>query len=78
MPAIRDHLVATLAETAGLDEVAYVSEGAPSGFLVYAQEGRPCPRCGTAIIRTVLAGRPTFTCPRCQAMAPPPAARTGR
>ena len=35
-------------------------------FKVYAREGEPCPRCGRAIVRTVVAGRGTFHCPRCQ------------
>jgi formamidopyrimidine-DNA glycosylase len=35
-------------------------------FQVYARAGEPCPRCGRAIIRTVVGGRGTFHCPRCQ------------
>jgi formamidopyrimidine-DNA glycosylase len=35
-------------------------------FQVYARAGEPCPRCGRAIVRTVVAGRGTFHCPRCQ------------
>ena len=35
-------------------------------FKVYAREGEPCPRCGRAIVRSVVAGRGTFHCPRCQ------------
>jgi formamidopyrimidine-DNA glycosylase len=33
---------------------------------VYDREGEPCPRCATPIRRTVLAGRSTYYCPRCQ------------
>lgn len=33
---------------------------------VYAREGQPCPRCKTAIRRSVLAGRATYECPKCQ------------
>ncbi|CAM3393138.1 bifunctional DNA-formamidopyrimidine glycosylase/DNA-(apurinic or apyrimidinic site) lyase [Hydrogenibacillus schlegelii] len=33
---------------------------------VYGREGEPCPRCGTAIERTVVAGRGSRFCPRCQ------------
>lgn len=33
---------------------------------VYGRTGAPCPVCGTAIQRLVLAGRSTFFCPRCQ------------
>lgn len=33
---------------------------------VYDRAGQPCRRCGTAIRRTVHAGRSSFYCPRCQ------------
>jgi formamidopyrimidine-DNA glycosylase len=33
---------------------------------VYGRQGEPCPRCGRAIVRTVLAARGTHFCPRCQ------------
>ncbi len=33
---------------------------------VFRQQGRPCPRCGTVIQRTRLAGRGTHFCPQCQ------------
>jgi formamidopyrimidine-DNA glycosylase len=47
---------------------------APSGeagsmqdeFRVYGRAGLPCPRCGFAVERTVLGGRGTWYCPRCQ------------
>ncbi len=35
-------------------------------LFVYGREGEPCRRCGTSIERTVLGGRGTFFCPRCQ------------
>ena len=35
-------------------------------FNVYGRAGEPCPRCGREIVRTVVAGRGTFHCPRCQ------------
>jgi formamidopyrimidine-DNA glycosylase len=35
-------------------------------FNVYARNGEPCPRCGAEIRRTVVGGRGTFHCPRCQ------------
>jgi formamidopyrimidine-DNA glycosylase len=40
-------------------------------FQVYSRAGEPCPRCGRVIVRTVVGGRGTFHCPRCQ-----PAPRT--
>jgi formamidopyrimidine-DNA glycosylase len=39
---------------------------------VYGREDEPCPRCGTAIARTRVAGRGTWYCPTCQP-APPAA-----
>lgn len=33
---------------------------------VYGRKGEPCPRCGRPIERTVVAGRGTYFCPRCQ------------
>jgi formamidopyrimidine-DNA glycosylase len=35
-------------------------------FQAYARAGEPCARCGRAIVRTVVGGRGTFHCPRCQ------------
>ncbi|HZU11731.1 MAG TPA: bifunctional DNA-formamidopyrimidine glycosylase/DNA-(apurinic or apyrimidinic site) lyase [Chloroflexota bacterium] len=33
---------------------------------VFHRTGEPCPRCGTAIMRTVVGGRGTHFCPTCQ------------
>lgn len=38
-------------------------------FRVYGRDGLPCPRCGTVIVKTRVAGRGTWFCPACQ---PPP------
>jgi formamidopyrimidine-DNA glycosylase len=35
-------------------------------FLVHRREGEPCPRCGTTIVKMVVAGRGTYVCERCQ------------
>jgi len=35
-------------------------------FQVYGRGGEPCPRCGRPIVRTVVGGRGTFHCSRCQ------------
>ncbi len=43
------------------------ASGRNAGFLVaYGQAGRPCPRCSTPLRKTVLGGRGTTYCPRCQ------------
>ncbi|MEE8602371.1 bifunctional DNA-formamidopyrimidine glycosylase/DNA-(apurinic or apyrimidinic site) lyase [Euzebya tangerina] len=41
--------------------------GRNADYLVaYGQEDRPCPRCGTPMRKTVVGGRGTTYCPRCQ------------
>ncbi|MBQ3445612.1 bifunctional DNA-formamidopyrimidine glycosylase/DNA-(apurinic or apyrimidinic site) lyase [Candidatus Saccharibacteria bacterium] len=40
---------------------------------VFRREGKPCPRCGTTIVKFKLAGRGTHICPHCQ---PSPLLRT--
>jgi formamidopyrimidine-DNA glycosylase len=35
-------------------------------FLVHRRVGEPCPRCGTAVVKLVAAGRGTYVCPSCQ------------
>ena len=36
-------------------------------FRAYGREGEPCDRCGAPIMKTRVAGRGTWYCPRCQA-----------
>ncbi len=43
-------------------------------FLVHLREGEPCGRCGSTIVKMVVAGRGTYVCETCQA---PPRARGG-
>ena len=33
---------------------------------VFTRAGEPCPRCGTEIVKSRVAGRGTYTCPACQ------------
>ncbi len=40
--------------------------GMQEEFKVYGRDGRPCPRCGTAIAKLRVAGRGTWLCPACQ------------
>lgn len=46
------------------------AEGRKGSYLsfakVFRREGQPCPRCGTVIIKTRVAGRGTHLCPKCQ------------
>jgi formamidopyrimidine-DNA glycosylase len=49
--------------------------GYQKSFRVYGRTGKPCPRCGTPIARTRLAGRSTHYCPTCQPAGPRPRSR---
>jgi formamidopyrimidine-DNA glycosylase len=35
-------------------------------FAVYGRAGEPCPRCGTTIVKSTVAGRGTYVCETCQ------------
>lgn len=55
----------------GSTDTNYVNvEGKMGGYLsfarVFRREGQPCPRCGTPIVKTRVAGRGTHYCPHCQ------------
>ena len=68
--SIREVLTAAI-EHRGSSISDYVDgDGEPGGFQnlhqVYGMKGSPCPRCGTAIRRIVIAQRGTHFCPRCQ------------
>jgi formamidopyrimidine-DNA glycosylase len=74
LEALRDGVVAAL--EAGIDGGGASVDDYRDGrgergrmqdeFLVHTREGEPCPRCGEAIERIVVAGRSTYLCPRCQ------------
>jgi formamidopyrimidine-DNA glycosylase len=58
-------------EKGGSTDRNYVNaEGKRGSYLsfanVFRREGQPCPRCGTTIIKTRVAGRGTHVCPHCQ------------
>lgn len=58
-------------EKGGSTDKNYVdAEGKKGSYLkfanVFRRNGQPCPRCGTTIIKTRVAGRGTHTCPNCQ------------
>jgi formamidopyrimidine-DNA glycosylase len=59
-------------------DALYVNVNGESGYFsrsleVYGQQGRPCSRCGTPILRVPFTNRSSFFCPTCQ-----PAPRTRR
>ncbi|HSX45782.1 MAG TPA: bifunctional DNA-formamidopyrimidine glycosylase/DNA-(apurinic or apyrimidinic site) lyase [Candidatus Saccharimonadia bacterium] len=58
-------------EKGGSTDKNYVSaEGKRGSYLgfarVFRRQGQPCPRCGTTIVKTRVAGRGTHFCPTCQ------------
>lgn len=61
----------TSIEKGGSTDRNYVNaEGKRGSYLTFAnvfrREGKPCPRCGTTIIKQRSAGRGTHICPHCQ------------
>ena len=68
--ALEDALAAGIeAKGASIDDFRHV-DGARGSFqdrfLIHRQAGEPCPRCGTTIVKIVVAGRGTYVCPNCQ------------
>lgn len=58
-------------ENGGSSDRNYVNaDGKKGSYLSFANvfrlDGKPCPRCGTTIIKTRVAGRGTHLCPNCQ------------
>lgn len=58
-------------EKGGSTDRNYVNaEGKKGSYIdfarVFRRENLPCPRCGTTIVKTRVAGRGTHTCPKCQ------------
>jgi formamidopyrimidine-DNA glycosylase len=65
------HVLKLSIEKGGSTDKNYVNaEGKKGSYLsfarVFRREGKPCPRCGTTIIKTRVAGRGTHLCPFCQ------------
>jgi formamidopyrimidine-DNA glycosylase len=61
-------------EKGGSTDKNYVNaEGKRGSYLTFARvfrrEGKPCPRCGTTIMKTKVAGRGTHICPYCQKLS---------
>lgn len=62
-------------EKGGSTDRNYVNaEGKKGSYIdfarVFRREGKPCPRCGTTIIKFKAAGRGTHICPHCQVLKP--------
>ncbi len=68
---VRHVLDKALAEGGTSFDAQYVNVNGNSGYFAhslnaYGQEGKPCPRCGTPIVRERFMNRSSHFCPRCQ------------
>ncbi|WP_448609704.1 bifunctional DNA-formamidopyrimidine glycosylase/DNA-(apurinic or apyrimidinic site) lyase [Geodermatophilus sp. URMC 60] len=77
LDGVRDVLGEALAQGGTSFDSLYVDVNGQSGYFsrflaVYGQADRPCPRCGTPIVREPFMNRSSYSCPRCQ---PRPRAR---
>ncbi|MEX5717599.1 bifunctional DNA-formamidopyrimidine glycosylase/DNA-(apurinic or apyrimidinic site) lyase [Geodermatophilus maliterrae] len=77
LDGVRSVLGEALAQGGTSFDSLYVDVNGRSGYFsrflaVYGQADRPCPRCGTAIVRESFMNRSSYSCPRCQ---PRPRAR---
>src|SRR5690606_26593984 len=68
---VRDVLREAIGQGGTSFDALYVDVNGESGYFdvslaAYGREGKPCPRCGTAIRREPFANRSSFFCPRCQ------------
>jgi formamidopyrimidine-DNA glycosylase len=76
LQAVRDVLQKALAEGGTSFDAQYVNVNGASGYFshslnAYGQQGLPCPRCGTPIVREVFMNRGSHFCPRCQRIRVP-------
>ena len=73
---VRSVLTKALAEGGTSFDAQYVNVNGASGYFshslnVYGQQGEPCPRCGTVVIRESFMNRGSHLCPRCQRVRAP-------
>lgn len=76
LTAVREVLQKALAEGGTSFDAQYVNVNGASGYFshslnAYGQAGRPCPRCGTPIVREAFMNRSSHRCPRCQRLRTP-------
>ncbi len=77
LDGVRSVLGEALAQGGTSFDSLYVDVNGQSGYFsrflaVYGQVDRPCPRCGTPIVRESFMNRSSYSCPQCQ---PRPGAR---
>ncbi|SHN81433.1 DNA-(apurinic or apyrimidinic site) lyase [Geodermatophilus obscurus] len=71
LEGVRDVLHGSLAQGGTSFDSLYVDVNGQSGYFsrhlaVYGQVDRPCPRCGTPIVRESFMNRSSYSCPQCQ------------
>ncbi len=71
LEAVRTILGRALAEGGTSFDAQYVNVNGESGYFshslaVYGQQGTPCRRCGTTLVREQFMNRSSHLCPRCQ------------
>lgn len=76
---VRHLLEKALAEGGTSFDAQYVNVNGASGYFshslnAYGQQGKPCPRCGTLIVREQFMNRGSHFCPHCQRLRRPRAA----
>ncbi len=68
---VRDVMEESMAVGGTSFDALYVDVNGESGYYdralnAYGREGRPCPRCGTPVVREAWTNRSSFRCPACQ------------
>ncbi|GAB3361388.1 bifunctional DNA-formamidopyrimidine glycosylase/DNA-(apurinic or apyrimidinic site) lyase [Modestobacter lapidis] len=71
LDGVRDVLGESLEQGGTSFDSLYVDVNGQSGYFsrhlaVYGQQDRPCPRCGTPVVRESFMNRSSYSCPRCQ------------
>jgi formamidopyrimidine-DNA glycosylase len=71
LAAVREVMGEALLQGGTSFDALYVNVNGESGYFdrslaVYGQEGEPCPRCGTPVVRVAFMNRSSFFCPTCQ------------
>ena len=79
LAGVRTVMAAALAQGGTSFDALYVNVNGESGYFersleVYGQEGEPCSRCGSPIVRSAFMNRSSYFCPTCQR---PPSRRGG-
>lgn len=71
LAGVRTVMASALAQGGTSFDALYVNVNGQSGYFdrsleVYGQEGEPCSRCSTPVVRVAFMNRSSYFCPRCQ------------